>query len=439
MLIGLIYLVYTYYPALNIITGYASKNLASGLFLAGRDSISFEEDDNGFFPVNLSSYTIDLKNKSVTASIFGLMKRKAVFVEGRGAVLLNDRDQSPQDHDVPKRKIRNGLFSYPYGDLPQRDTIFEAVNYEMLERAVEDSFDDIGEKDKKTRSVLVVYKDHIISEKYVPGFDKNTVINGWSMTKSLTGTIYGVLAKKGLIDINDRTGIEEWAGDDRKHITIDNLLHMNSGLAWDEAYFNISDVTRMLYFDSDMGQSQIRNPLVGKPNELWNYASGTTNILSGPLMRKLFDNHQEYLDFWYTELIDKIGMHSAVVETDLKGNYIGSSYAWATTRDWAKLGLLYLHQGNWHGEQVLDSSWVQYVRTPTNTSEGRYGAQFWLNADGHFPDVPRNMFSCNGFQGQYIFIFPDLELVVVRTGLASEPSFDVNEFLKEILSSIQSD
>jgi CubicO group peptidase (beta-lactamase class C family) len=88
---------------------------------------------------------------------------------------------------------------------------------------------------------------------------------------------------------------------------------------------------------------------------------------------------------------------------------------------------------------VLDSSWVQYVRTPTNTSEGRYGAQFWLNADGHFPDVPRNMFSCNGFQGQYIFIFPDLELVVVRTGLASEPSFDVNEFLKEILSSIQSD
>ena len=130
-------------------------------------------------------------------------------------------------------------------------------------------------------------------------------------------------------------------------------------------------------------------------------------------------------------------MHSAVVETDLAGNYIGSSYAWATTRDWAKFGLLYLHEGNWNGEQVLDSSWVHYAATPTNTSEGRYGAQFWLNAGSYHPDVPTDMYSCNGFKGQYVFIIPSRNLVVVRTGLVSDPKFNVNVFLKNIIESIE--
>jgi len=189
--------------------------------------------------------------------------------------------------------------------------------------------------------------------------------------------------------------------------------------------------------ESDMGMSQVQKKLIGKPDSLWNYSSGTTNILSGPILRKHFGGHQEYLDFWYQELIDKIGMHSMVVETDLAGNYIGSSYAWATTRDWAKFGLLYLHEGNWNGNQVLDSTWVRYTSTPTNTSEGRYGAQFWLNAGAYHPDVPLDMYSSNGFKGQHVFIIPSKDLVVVRTGLVSEPKFDVNDFLKHIIESIQ--
>ena len=119
------------------------------------------------------------------------------------------------------------------------------------------------------------------------------------------------------------------------------------------------------------------------------------------------------------------------------GNYIGSSYAWANTRDWAKFGLLYLHEGNWNGEQLLDSLWVKYAATPTNTSEGRYGAQFWLNAGLYYPDVPKDMYSCNGFKGQYVFIIPSKDLVVVRTGLVSDPKFNVNDFLRDIINSIE--
>ena len=114
---------------------------------------------------------------------------------------------------------------------------------------------------------------------------------------------------------------------------------------------------------------QEKKPLVGKPNESWNYSSGTTNLLSR-LLRNLFKTHQEYLDFWYSDLIDKIGMSTMVLEADLSGNYVGSSYAWATARDWGKLGLLYLHNGNWNGEQLFDKDWVDYVTTPTPGSSG---------------------------------------------------------------------
>jgi CubicO group peptidase (beta-lactamase class C family) len=209
---------------------------------------------------------------------------------------------------------------------------------------------------------------------------------------------------------------------------------MNSGLEWEEDYGKISDVTKMLFSAEDMTQSQIEKPFVGKPNNTWNYSSGTTNLLSG-ILRKQFKTHQEYLDFWYSALIDKIGMNSMVVETDMAGNFVGSSYGWATTRDWAKFGLLYLHKGNWNGEQLFDESWEKYVSTPTNSSNGKYGAHFWLNANGDFPDVPRDFYRCSGYQGQMVAIFPSQDLVIVRMGLSEE--FDFNGFLSGVISSIK--
>jgi len=434
---GIFYAVYSYYPRLNIINGYAAKNMVSGLFMTGRSQKSIEEGDNAFSPVHLVHYEVDTIEKSVSASFFGLNKRKAIYIEGLGGILVNKEYDPTAEFDIPKRVKMYKELPYPYGNLPQRDTLFEEINYEMLDKAVEHSFDQPGEEKKKTRSVLVVYKDHVIAEKYAEGFDRTTPIHGWSMTKSIAATLYGILERQGKIDIYDSTEIKEWVNGNRKLITYNDLLHMNSGLEWEEDYFKISDVTKMLYLESNMGSVQIGKGMAGEPNESWNYSSGTTNLLSGPLLRKQFINHQDYLDFWYEELIDKIGMYSAVIETDLSGNYVGSSYAWASTRDWAKFGLLYLHEGNWNGEQILDSTWVKYVSTPTNTSKGRYGAHFWLNAGGYFPDVPKDLFSCNGFQGQYIFIIPSKEMIIVRTGLAEDPEFDVNEFLSDIIASIQ--
>jgi CubicO group peptidase (beta-lactamase class C family) len=185
-----------------------------------------------------------------------------------------------------------------------------------------------------------------------------------------------------------------------------------------------------------MGRVQLEKQAAFAPNTHWNYSSGTTNLLS-LILRNQFKSHQDYLDFWYSSLIDKIGMESMLVETDMAGNYVGSSYGWATTRDWAKLGLLYLHRGNWNGEQLFDPNWADYVSAPTATSQDNYGAHFWLNAGRKFPDAPKNMYYCSGFQGQMVAIFPSQDLVVVRLGLREDDVFDFNGLLSGIVRSLK--
>lgn len=184
-----------------------------------------------------------------------------------------------------------------------------------------------------------------------------------------------------------------------------------------------------------MTKGQKERKAIAKPGEIWNYSSGTSNLLSG-ILRDQFGSRQEYLDYPYKALIDKIGMHSMLLEVDMEGNYVGSSYGWATTRDWAKFGTLYLNSGNWNGEQLFSPKWVDYITKPTAHSKGVYGAHFWLNAGGKFPDVPRDMYSANSFQGQYVFVITSKDLVVVRTGLATNPIFDVNTFLRDLIKSI---
>jgi CubicO group peptidase (beta-lactamase class C family) len=430
------YLGFTNYPKLELISGFSAKSVASGHFIANRSKVAIEKSDNDFDVIGWASNQINESEQCATAAVFGLKKRKAIYRAGLGATLINDDFDVTKPYEVPKRIKSRSELPFPYGNIDPKDTVFANVNYAKLKKAVANAFDVKGYNDKRTRSVLVIYRDRIIAEKYADGFTKSSVILGWSMTKSITGTLFGILQKQGRFDIHKRAPITEWQNDNRKNITTNDLLHMNSGLEWEEHYDRICDATQMLFQSEDMTRSQLLKPAIFKPNTHWNYSSGTTNLLSG-ILRKQFKTHQEYLDFWYSALIDKIGMHSMLIETDMAGNYIGSSYAWATTRDWSKLGLLYLHKGNWNGEQIFDSNWAKYVSTPTNTSHGRYGAQFWLNTGGHFPDAPRDLYYCSGFQGQMVAIIPSMDLVIVRMGLKEESHFDFNGLLSGIVGSVK--
>lgn len=436
ILVFLIYFGYTTYPKLDLISGFAAKSMASGHFIDHRSQDIIEKNDNDIPKIDWAKNTINEEEKFATATVYGLKERKAIYREGLGATLINDDFDVFKPYKVPKRTLITNNFPFPYGNKEQNDTVFADIDYAKLEKAVANAFDDKGKISKRTRSVLVIYKDKIIAEKYASGINKNSKILGWSMTKSITATMFGILQKQGKIDVYKPAPIAEWAKDERAKITINDLLHMNSGLEWEEDYTKICDATKMLFIAEDMTQSQLQKPAQFKPNSHWNYSSGTSNLLSG-ILRKQFKTHQEYLDFWYSALIDKIGMTSMIVETDMAGNYVGSSYSWATTRDWAKFGLLYLHKGNWNGEQLFDENWAKYVATPTNGSNGDYGGHFWLNAGGRYPDAPRDLYSANGYQGQKVFIIPSQDLVIVRMGLTEDEKFDFNGLLKGIITSIK--
>ncbi|CDF78674.1 beta-lactamase [Formosa agariphila KMM 3901] len=434
-LLALVVVIYLNYPKLNFITGFSSKSVCSCTFVADRSLASIEAQDNDFSPIDLATNKIDFENKSVTSTVFGLKARTAVYKEGLGCILVPEGSDhttltvQPNRNKTPKNK------PFPYGDLPQKDTVFQNIDYSILNKAVINAFDSEDEQLKRTRAVVVVYKNQIIAEHYADGFNKDTKILGWSMTKSITSAIVGILEKQGRVSTSQSHLFPEWENDDRANLTLNNLLQMNSGLAWEEDYSKISDVTKMLFLRENMPKIPLEKQLIEIPNESWNYSSGTTNLISG-FIRNQFKTNQAYLDFWYRELIDKIGMHSMTIETDLKGHFVGSSYGWATARDWSKFGLLYLHNGNWNGEQIFTKDWVEYTKTPTNTSDGIYGAQFWLNAGGRYPDVPKDLFSCNGYQGQQVSIIPSKDIVIVRFGLIEDPLFSFNTFLSEILSAI---
>lgn len=405
------------------------------MFLDGRGQAFTQNHDNNFAPINSAQSNIDTTLKTATATVYGLKTRTAVYREGLGCVLIPPHMSIDDFLEVekPLRTPASKTLTYPYGNAPQKDTVFAMVDYQQLNQVVERAFK--NNSVQKTRSVLVIYKDQIIAERYGDSLDRNSRLLGWSMTKTVLATLYGILSYERGFDIYQPVKIDAWKKDERAKITYADLLHMGSGLEWDENYEQISDVTKMLFQADDMTKPIIEKQLEYPPNTHFNYSSGTTNLLSGLLLKEV-GSYTEYLNFPYQKLIDRIGMESMIIETDAAGNFIGSSYGWATTRDWGKFGLLYLHEGNWNGDQLFDKKWVDFVTTAAPGSDSAYGGHLWLNTPTKLPDAPQDTYYADGFQGQRVYVVPSKDLVVVRLGLASTEAFDFNAFLSGITQAI---
>lgn len=418
---------------LPIVSGYSAKQLCSYTFISERSQNSIEKEDLAMFPLSLTTSDINYENKSVTSTVLGLGKKTAVYKENLGCVLLYD-DDNYNIRFKSKTPNTEQLTSFPYGEnTPDKKP--SGVDYEKLERAVDDMFD-LGDEisDKKTRAILVIYKDTIVAEKYAKDIDQNTELLGWSMTKSIMNAWVGMMIQDGKISLNDNNLFDSWVGDDRKAITLDDLMHMSSGLRWEEVYDKVSGATTMLFDSEDIVKTASAPDLAHPVGEHWQYSSGSSNLISGYL-RKQYDSHIDYLKYPYERIFYKLNMFNTTIESDEAGNYIGSSYCYATARDWGRFGLLYLHDGIWNKERLLPEGWVDYSTNEVTDSHGVYGAQFWLNKRGSaYPDAPYDLFSANGYQGQRIFIIPSKDLVIVRLGLNEELQF--NTFLKQITESI---
>ena len=438
--VALIIIVVSQYPKLYLATGYGAKCMATAVFVAERDPQMVKLTDLNYSIVKYTQNIVDYENKSVTSSFFGLAKQTAVYREGLGCCLINDvsADSIRKFTFSPPTIRQKGLWriAWPNGDLI-KDTVYPEIDTVKLKIAVEAAFDSPYESKKKTAAVVVLYKGELVAEKYDKGFGitPDTRMWGWSMNKSLINAMVGVMTKKGKLDIKASAPVPQWLNDHRRDITINDLLQMCSGLKWDENYGDVSSATNMLYRSNDCYKVAIDVPFQKEPGTEWNYSSGSANILSG-IIRTLTGNDLIYHELHYREIFNKIGISSMIMETDADGNFIGSSYGYATARDWSRFGLLYYNDGIWKGDTILPKGWVNYTRTPAVPSKGEYGALFWLNQSKKLPDVPEDMFTCQGHRGQRVFIIPSRNLVVVRLGF-SEEDFCHNDFLKGILASIK--
>ena len=273
----------------------------------------------------------------------------------------------------------------------------------------------------ETHALVVVQSGRLVLERYAPNFGPETTCKSWSMAKSITQALVGLLVGDGLIDIDAPADVPEWrgAGDPRGAITLNHLLHMSSGLAFTEDYVpgHPSDVIEMLFGKGkdDMAAFAASFPLAHPPGSFFYYSSGTTNIVSRCAARALGADGGAFEAFMRSRLFEPLGMQSANPRFDAAGTFIGSSYCFATPRDFARFGLLYLRDGLWEGRRLLPEGWVDYARTPTFQQPGGeidspYGAHWWLDLAGE------GSFSANGYDGQYIVICPNRELIIVRHG-----------------------
>jgi CubicO group peptidase (beta-lactamase class C family) len=277
---------------------------------------------------------------------------------------------------------------------------------------------------RRTLAVVVAVDGRIVAERYAPGITPDTALPGWSMAKSVMNALVGVLVDEGRLRLDQRELMPAWTGHDpRAAITLEDLLRMRSGLRFEEHYGRPwSDVIRMLYGSHDMAAFAASRPLAAAPGTVWQYASGTSNILSAIVRRTVGD--AAYHAWPRQVLFEPLGMTSAVLEPDASGTFVGSSYMTATLRDWARFGQLYLDEGMAAGTRVFSRDWVRFTTSPTPQSpDGRYGAHWWvkLNPDigGDSEDSQRiagDAFHAVGHEGQTITVIPSRRLVAVRLG-----------------------
>lgn len=436
--------IYYIRQALPILSGYGAKNLCSCVLVGNRQPAHVLANELADFPLSLGDFKVNWEDSSASGSVFGLAKQKAIYRKGLGCTLIAQIDETVlrnQKTNLATRPAFNqDTIDWPLGNRIT-DSLQPVIDKHALRQVVERAFEEPGKKPKrKTRAILVVYNGVLIAEKYADGFDKNSLQMGWSMTKSLTNAMVGNLVLKGKMKLQNRASIYEWREDERKNIRLDDLMRMSSGLAWKENYAGPSSATNMLFKSAHMGVFAAQSKLRYQPGKYFYYSSGTTNIISRLVRQIYFDN--DYYRLPYEDVFYKIGMHSLVMEPDAGGTFVGSSYAYATARDWARFGLLYLNDGVWNGERLLPEGWIEYSTTPTTGAKrGEYGAQFWLNAGAPgdpknrmYPDVPTDLYWADGFEGQNVFILPSRQLVVVKLGQTTGNALDDNAFLRDLIA-----
>jgi CubicO group peptidase (beta-lactamase class C family) len=419
-------------------SGFSAKYLCSGVFVSGFDpETMLHEAVIPASPIlNWIGYNVDYRTRTVTADILGHYPRQAVFREQLGCTLLPLQGRIVE----PEKPLINttseaALPRWSDSDAARFDT---TLIQQALDRAfAEDSL--LGSK--HTKAVVVLHQGKLLAERFAPGIDGTTPLMGWSMSKSVTNLLIGILVQQGNLALGAPVPVVEWQGDERRNITLNHLLRMNSGLQFEEEYGRNSDVARMLTFETNTGAFAASKPLDHPVGTHWDYSSGTSNILARTVFQQAGNQLGRSWQFMHDTLFAPLGIGSAHFEPDASGIFVGSSYLHLSPYDWARLGQFCLQDGIWNGQRLLPEGWMRYSTTPTEQDPKRkFGAHFWLNPTNDappWPDLPNDAYAMKGYQGQRVMMVPSTQLVVVRHGFTPSPTpAGMNELVRDLIRAV---
>jgi len=409
------------------LAGYA-KVLCSAVFVSGRDAEEAARN-SGFFMLAEDerdgvTWKIDRERRRVVLSRNGV-ERAARFHGDQGCIIQpKEKDAIFFTPVAVKTTLPPGEKQpWPMGDVLDRAPLPAEIDSVRLAKATDAAFADA---DGLTAAFLVVYKGRIVAERYMPGITKDTQLESWSMGKSLTATLFGLLVKDGVYDLDQTAPVPEWHArpdDPRAKITIRHLMQMSSGLRFiagqdpdytpDKGYPD-----HMLIYTGaiDAFRHSITRPLQFPPGTEGRYRNSDPLTIGYLIQQAVKKRGEEYLTFPQRALFDRIGIRRQVLETDPYGNFLLTGYDYGTARNWARLGLLYLNDGVWQGRRLLPEGFAKFVSTLAPAwKRPVYGGLFWVNGDGAW-NLPKDAYFAAGAGGQRTFVVPSHQLVVVRMG-----------------------
>lgn len=413
----------------GVATGIGSKLLCSARYVSGfSQQQSF--DDLVQYSGILQELTVDYDDvqKSVTTSLFGLSEKTANYLPNIGCAI--DYSGFNQRASLQTEQVSASDEAWPAGDnVGAADSDMEGMLQRLLAKDNEEGFN--------TRAFLVAHRGKVVAEAYGQGADADTPLLGWSMAKSLTAIMLANLEYSGVLDLEGAPQFELWAGDERSQIRISDMLTMTDGLAFSEEYNPGDDATAMLFTEPSSSDFVMDKAALHAPGSRFNYSSGTANLLARIYFEKAGGNQGNY-DAYMESIHQALAFQNAIFEVDASGVFMGSSYLYASARDWARIGQLMLNGGTINGARIMTEDWVSRATTP-NTSENQraYGYQWWLNRGNEelrWSDMPADAYSAQGNRQQYLMVIPSLDLVIVRLGWTAG-GYPVNEIFSEIIRS----
>ena len=414
----------------GVATGIGSKLLCSARYVSGfSQQQSF--DDLVQYSGILQELTVDYDDvqKTVTTSLFGLSEKTANYLPNIGCAI--DYSGFNQRALLQTEQVFASAAAWPAGDtIGASDSDMEGMLERLLATDNEEGFN--------TRAFLIAHRGKVIAEAYGQGADANTPLLGWSMAKSLTAIMLANLEYRGTLDLDGAPEFELWQGDERSQIRISDMLTMTDGLAFSEEYNPGDDATAMLFTEASSSEFVLNKPALHAPGSRFNYSSGTANLLARIYFEKTGGNQGNY-DAYMESIHQSLAFQNVIFEIDASGVFMGSSYLYASARDWARIGQLMLNGGVINGQRIMSEDWVSRATSP-NTSENQkaYGYQWWLNRGNtelRWTDIPIGAYSAQGNRQQYLMVIPSLDLVIVRLGWTAG-GYPVNDRFSEIIENL---